>query len=62
MIFTIFLNDRKYRGCDMGEGRCTIIITFTKDIEKLYECYKGTYLKLERVIILDMSECWVNQF
>ncbi|WP_126504839.1 hypothetical protein [Shewanella atlantica] len=58
MGFTMFLNDRKYRGCDMGEGRCTIIITFAKDIGKLCECYRETYFKLERVIILDTSEHW----
>lgn len=42
----------------MGEGRCTIIITFAKDIEKLCERYRKTYLKLERVIVLDTSEHW----
>lgn len=58
MDSTISLNDRRYRLCDMGEGVGTIVITFAKNIDDLYEYYCQEYLKLERVIILDASECW----
>ncbi|MGR5351171.1 hypothetical protein ACPV40_13605 [Vibrio alfacsensis] len=54
----IYLNDRKYRICDIGEGECTLVITYSDDVESLFYSYSHLYLELERVLIVDISRCW----
>ncbi|MGR5193948.1 hypothetical protein [Vibrio rotiferianus] len=54
----IYLNDRKYRICDIGEGECTLIVTYSDDVESLFYSYSHLYLDLERVLVVDISLCW----
>lgn len=61
MDCTIYLNDRKYRVCDIGEGKCTLVLSYAKDIESLHEQFSHQFLELERVIIIDISIFWVGE-
>ncbi|MGR5209543.1 hypothetical protein ACPV4A_03270 [Vibrio rotiferianus] len=54
----IYLNDRKYRICDIGEGECTLVITYSDDVESLCYNYSHLYLESERVMVVDVSNCW----
>jgi|GEM_PF-3473949 len=58
MDFTIYLNDRKYRVCDIGEGKCTLMLSHAEGIESLHEHFSHQFLELERMIIIDISTCW----
>ncbi|MEZ9289743.1 hypothetical protein AB4251_00675 [Vibrio lentus] len=58
MDFTIYLNDRKYRVCDIGEGKCTLMLSHAEGIESLHEHFSHQFLELERMIIIDISICW----
>ena len=58
MDHTLYLNDRKYRICDIGEGECALIITNAMQVESLCESYCNQYLDLERRIIIDTSLAW----
>ncbi|MEG3220969.1 hypothetical protein PD716_10035 [Vibrio gigantis] len=58
MDFTIYLNDRKYRVCDIGEGKCTLMLSYAEGIESLHEHFSHQFLELERMIIIDISTCW----
>lgn len=58
MDFTIYLNDRKYRVCDIGEGKCTLMLSHAEGIESLHEHFSHQFLELERIIIIDISTCW----
>lgn len=61
MDCTIYLNDRKYRVCDIGEGKCTLVLSYAKDIESLHEHFSHQFLELERMIIMDISTSWVGE-
>jgi len=56
--FKIHLNDREYRICDFGEGKCILVIFYAKDIDSLYDYFSYYFLKHERVILVDISEGW----
>lgn len=62
MDCTIYLNDRKYRFCDIGEGRCTLVLSYAEGIESLYEHFSHQFLELERMIVIDISTCWNHEF
>lgn len=61
MDSTIYLNDRKYRYFDVGEGKCTFVLTYSKDIDSIYQCYSHQFLDLERMIVIDTSTCWNDE-
>ena len=52
----LILNNKQYRMCDLGEGRCTLIINSVKHLESL----TSTYYKYceERLIVLDIVTAW----
>ncbi|WP_075202509.1 hypothetical protein [Vibrio mexicanus] len=54
----VYLNDRPYRICDIGEGDCMLVLTNAEGIESLYETYSNRYLELERMIVIDTSLAW----
>ncbi|AIV05690.1 hypothetical protein LA59_09455 [Vibrio harveyi] len=58
MDCTIYLNDRKYRICDIGEGKCTLVLSYAEGIESLHEYFSHQFLEMERIIIVDISTCW----
>ncbi|MCG9581050.1 hypothetical protein L1D09_05820 [Vibrio tubiashii] len=58
MDFTIYLNERKYRVCDIGEGKCTLMLSYAAGIESLHEHFSHQFFELERMIIIDISTCW----
>ncbi|WP_353499630.1 hypothetical protein [Vibrio sp. CB1-14] len=55
---TIYLNDRPYRICDIGEGECSIVVFYSDRTSDLYERYKRQYSASSRVILVDTSESW----
>ncbi|WP_045406978.1 hypothetical protein [Vibrio jasicida] len=58
MDCTIYLNDRRYRVCDIGEGKCTLVLSYAEGIESLHEHFSHQFLELERMIIIDISTFW----
>lgn len=58
MEHTIYLNDRKYRIYDVGEGKCTLLLSYAQEIELLHEHFCHQSLKIERMIVVDISKCW----
>lgn len=54
----IELNGRQYRICDIGEGRCSIIIAYADDTDNLSETYSDDFFALERRIVMDTSSVW----
>ncbi|PTC02765.1 hypothetical protein VME0621_01289 [Vibrio mediterranei] len=61
MDCTIYLNDRKYRICDIGEGRCTLVLSYAEGIELLHEHFSHQFLEIERMIVIDISTCWSGE-
>lgn len=61
MDCTIYLNDRKYRVCDIGEGRCTLVLSYAEGIESLHEHFSHQFLEIERMIVIDISTCWSGE-
>ncbi len=61
MDFTIYLNDRKYRVCDIGEGKCTLMLSHAEGIESLHEHFSHQFLEIERMIVIDISTCWSGE-
>jgi hypothetical protein len=60
--YTIYLNDRKYRICDIGEGKCVLVLSYADGIEILHEHFNHTLLEIERMIVIDISMCWGEEF
>lgn len=58
MDCTIYLNDRKYRFLDIGEGKCTLVLCYSMNVESLYQHLCKQFFGLERMIIIDISTCW----
>lgn len=58
MDYAIYLNDRKYRICDIGEGKCTLVISYAEGVESLHEHYSRQSNESERIIVIDISSCW----
>ncbi|WP_261815448.1 hypothetical protein [Vibrio gallicus] len=58
MDCTIYLNDRKYRVCDIGEGTCTLVLSYAKGIESLLGHFNHQFLELDRMIVIDISISW----
>lgn len=58
MECTMYLNDRKYRVCDIGEGKCTLLLSYAQEIESLHEHFSHQFLEIDRIIIIDISTCW----
>ena len=59
---TIYLNDRKYRICDIGEGRCTFVIGYCRGVESLHDCFLNKPVIQERCIFIDISCSWGSEF
>lgn len=54
----MYLNDRKYRVCDIGEGNCTLLLSYAQEIESLHEHFSHQFLEIDRMIVIDISTCW----
>jgi len=52
----VILNNNPYRMCDLGEGKCLLIITSVSHIDSLTTVY--TKHCVQRLIVLDTSVTW----
>ncbi|EHY1013426.1 hypothetical protein K2V14_004676 [Vibrio vulnificus] len=60
MELTIYLNDRPYRVCDMGDGECKVVVIHAFHLESLCDWYHQESLSNTRVIIVDISRSWAK--